>query len=154
MIRRTRKNLFSGNWVNIIINKTEASFVIPRNCFYGKKSTIPEKLHYILPITPKVAIILMPSEEIKEYETENGTRDYLYIDDENTVRAMNELALNIELVTNNRFIVGQRSELKRIRKIYSKRMRKKRIQALKRILQTKISIIFNIFHNLFKKKIL
>jgi hypothetical protein len=88
-----------------------------------------------------VAIILLPKEEISEYETEKGKIDYLYIDDEKTIENMNELALSIELNTNNKFIVGEVNELKRLRKINRKYLRKAKIKKTKRGIQGIVSKI-------------
>ncbi|MCF7831996.1 MAG: DUF4238 domain-containing protein [Candidatus Marinimicrobia bacterium] len=117
LIILTRENLFTGNWVNIIRNKTNIDFVIPRNCFYVKKSKSAKKPHYILPITPKSAIILIPKEEIEEFETTKGTRDHYSVDDENTIKTLNEFALEIEKGTNNMFVVGNKLELSRLKKL-------------------------------------
>jgi hypothetical protein len=141
LLRLSRQNFFKENWINIIINKIDKRFVIPRNCFYAKKSNTHNKFHYILPFTPQVAIILLPKEEISEYETEKGKIDYLYIDDEKTIENMNELALSIELNTNNKFIVGEVNELKRLRKINRKYLRKAKIKKTKRGIQGIVSKI-------------
>lgn len=115
LIRSTKQNLFVGYWMNIIKNKTKIDFVIPRNCFYAKKSRISQKLHYIFPITPRAAIILIPNEEIEDFMTGNGKIDYYHIDDESSIKVLNDFALEIEKGTNNQFIAGNKSELERLR---------------------------------------
>ncbi len=115
LIGSTRANLFRGNWLNIIVNKTKTGFIIPRNCIYVKKSETPNKLYYIFPLSPWVAMILMPEEEAISMETEKGSREYFYIDDESLVKILNNIALKIETGTNNKFIVGDKVELQRLK---------------------------------------
>ncbi|MCK4812556.1 MAG: DUF4238 domain-containing protein [Candidatus Marinimicrobia bacterium] len=113
----SRARFFKEYFVNIIVNRTEIDFVIPRNCFYDKKAKSPEKRHYILPFAHKVAIILLPNEESKDYDSENKHRDYFYIDNENIMKKLNEFALHTEVGTNNEFVVGNINELNRLKEI-------------------------------------
>ena len=48
-------------------------------------------------------------------ETEKGSREYFYIDDESSVKILNNFALKIETGTNNKFIVGDKIELQRLK---------------------------------------
>ncbi len=117
IIMVSKARFFKDYFVNIIKNKTKIDFVIPRNCIYVKKAKSKEKRHFILPFFPKVAIILMPNDEKKEFDSANNHRDHFHIDDENSVKILNEFALHTEVGTNNEFIVGNINELNRLKEI-------------------------------------
>lgn len=110
IILLSRGQYFKECYISIITNKTKIDFIIPRNCFYWFKSETTNNYYYILPFTPKVAVILMPNEEKTIYSTKENLRQQFYVD-EYKIRIMNMYALAVEQGINNQFIVGNKSEL-------------------------------------------
>jgi len=151
LIQLQRHNIFNEYCVRILRNRTDTNFLIPRNCFYIKTSSVSKNPYIILPFSKKTALVLLSKEE--DIATRQYYNEYLFVDSDKRVKILNEKALNFEILMNNEFIVGQLSELKRIRKINSKYLRKNRINKFKKILQTIFSKIFNLFSCHFKKKI-
>jgi hypothetical protein len=99
---------FEGYISTVLVNKSNVEFVIPRNCVYSVtvKGKGPQ---YILPLTPKVAFLLIHSSELINH-TFNGKYHYpVIIDDEIAIRC-NKHALFTEKQYNNTFIVASREK--------------------------------------------
>lgn len=89
----------------IMVNKTERSLVVPRNCFYtlpfGGKSAI------VAPISPKAALFLLSAEVLNVIG-----EGYAVIDDSNQIAQMNLRALVDEYIYNGAFVASNcKSEL-------------------------------------------
>lgn len=83
--------------VNILINKTETTFVIPQNCFYYV--SFYGYMNIIAPISPKSALLFMPKEQPKDSHC-------AIINDPLNVEEANICALIEEFETNCAFVAA------------------------------------------------
>lgn len=91
--------------VSVLINRTERDLVVPRNCFYSISAW--GLMHFVAPISPRCALILLPAEIIKNREGALVT-----IDDIEDTDEMNIMALKYEYMCNGDFVAaGRRPEL-------------------------------------------
>lgn len=91
--------------VTVLVNKTERDLVVPRNCYYCISSW--ELMHFVAPISPRCALMLLPAEIIKNRERALVTLDNIEDADE-----MNIMALKFEYMCNRDFIAaGKKDEL-------------------------------------------
>jgi hypothetical protein len=110
-----RHNIFNEYCVRILINRAKTNFVIPRNCFYIKTSTYSDKPYIILPFSKKTSIILLSKEE--DIANRQYDNEFLYIDSNQEIEKLNKNALYFEILMNNEFIVGDKSELYRLKEL-------------------------------------
>lgn len=89
----------------ILVNSTERNLVVPRNCFYCViRDGHP---NYIMPISPKGALLLMPKTQLW-----NPGHNYGVIETSEQVLLLNKHALKYECLLNGAFIASNsRSEL-------------------------------------------
>lgn len=94
----------------VVVNLTDTSFVVPRNCFYTLQ--IEEIYYIIVPISPDCVICLMPKTSQNYVEVLNISRDYRagYIKSTDVVEVMNISALRYEYVFNQSFVVSRNKE--------------------------------------------
>ncbi len=94
------KNLKFDNMVaTVLINRTERSFVVPRNCFYCvERDAYP---NYVMPISPKAALLLLPNEQL---QITTGT--YGLIDTPEQISRLNRHALKYECLLNKDFVAS------------------------------------------------
>lgn len=104
--------ILKGYKPNILINKTNKTFVIPRNVLYIEKMKSREI--YIMPIAPKVAIIMMPTDVFNSYITD-GILEYAETVEESLIEKLNNTAYCTEKENGNKFIVGAKEELEKLR---------------------------------------
>lgn len=102
---------FNKMVASILANRTARSFVVPSNCFYCvERNSYP---NYIMPISPKGALLLLPKEQL-----ENGIGNYGVIDDPEQVRRLNRHALKYECLINGAFVAADcRAELEDLQKL-------------------------------------
>lgn len=98
----------------VIANRTDWSFVVPRNCFYCVvRENYP---NFVMPISPIGAILLIPKEQL---DKEDG--NYGVIDNAEYIKRLNKYALQFECSFNNDFVAcNSRSELEELQKILMK----------------------------------
>ncbi len=120
-IKYRGSNVFKNFKPNLIINKSNAEFVIPRNVIYEARNSSEKHCFLVLPITKKVAITMLHKDDYSKYVMA-GDLWYLSIDDEKSIYKLNEFALVNEKNENNQFIVGGEVELQRLKE-YNKKLR-------------------------------
>lgn len=103
--------------VGLFINCTETKFVTLSNTIYFYFNN--EKTYIVFPITPKVAIYFIKENNniLSRYCEENRTIlncKHKNIKDEKIIQDLNKSALLTELLTSNKFIVGDEYELNRL----------------------------------------
>lgn len=99
---------------NVLINKTNVDFVLPRNGFYCVRKN--GEYEYILPVNKKVAIIMM-DEKLYEEHKDGDILEYAYIDLDEEIKKFNNIAYYTEKDMNNKFLIGSETELKRLQKL-------------------------------------
>ena len=100
--------------MGVIENETSLGFVVPRNCFFT--AGIFKSPHFITPLTPKLALALIDSNS--HPESKKYIHTITYINDEDTIKQLNENALHQEYITNKCFVAGnERTELERLKQI-------------------------------------
>ena len=108
---------FSNFFFDILINKSVVNFVLPHSCMYGLVSVDKQNhkdIHYwCMPISPKCCALLIPKEHQNIFMNGNIIRG-LYIDNDDEIRQHNDIALESENTFSKKFIVGDKSELKRL----------------------------------------
>lgn len=89
----------------ILVNRTERNLVVPRNCFYCVlRDGYP---NYIMPISPKGALLLMPKIQLWK-----PGHNYGVIGTDEQVLRLNKHALKYECMLNGAFVASNcRSEL-------------------------------------------
>lgn len=96
---------------SIIINRTDRNFVVPRNCFYTVKMDDYEC--YVMPISPKCAFLLLPSNLL---QAKGG--NYGIIDDSEQILRLNIYALKYECLHNHAFVATNcQAELEYLKQI-------------------------------------
>ena len=114
--RREDQLRFLDNYnLEVLINSTNADFVIPSCVFYEYKKSNDKYERIILPITKKYAVILIHKDEYDKY-IENNTLIPLNSKKSTSIKNLNILALNEEKNTNNSFLVGTKSSLQELQK--------------------------------------
>lgn len=95
----------------ILVNRTDRNFVVPRNCFYCvSRDNHP---NYIMPISPKGALIILPKSQIQ-----NATGNYGVIDSEEQILRLNKYALKYECIFNGDFVASNcRTELEYLQEV-------------------------------------
>jgi len=88
---------------NVVQNRTIRGFVIPRNCFYIYKQ------FFLMPISPRTAILLMPIDEMSNYLFDDKL-SYGFIDDPLGILYLNKHALFSEIELNNDFVAAEKQE--------------------------------------------
>ena len=101
--------------VHLIVNKSDRSFVVPRNCFYSYERK--NRTCYALPVSPICVIALVPEDYPTDYIAEEAC--YLYvIDNPEIVKEFNCLALSYELRYNHSFVASyQQKELQELKQL-------------------------------------
>ena len=93
----------------VLVNRTERSFVVPRNCFYAISSNSMPCI--IVPVSPKCAFSLVP----EAFPVEKDHHLWL-INDPVDVCRMNKQALCMEYAFNHEFVVStDKSELEQLK---------------------------------------
>lgn len=110
-----KENAFEDYAVLIIKNNTERNFVLPSNSYYFLsniyKSFIVAEFLVLLPLTPKIAILLLPFKNNHRFLSEQKDI-YLIIDEINDIAIFNQYALKTELEYDKKFIISKtKSEL-------------------------------------------
>ena len=102
---------FDNMIATILVNRTEQNFVVPRNCFYCvMRNSYP---NYIMPISPKGALLLLPGDQIH-----NSSGNYGIIDDPEQIKILNKHALKYESILNGAFVASNCcTELEYLQKI-------------------------------------
>ena len=102
---------FENMIATILVNRTERNFVVPRNCFYCvMRNGYP---NYIMPISPKGALLLLP---VSQIQLSSG--NYGIINDPEQVKRLNKHALKYECMLNGAFVASDcRSELEYLQEI-------------------------------------
>ena len=95
----------------VLVNRTDKSFVVPRNCFYCvERKTQP---NYVMPISPKTALILLPKSQLQK---EFG--NYAVIDNFEMIARLNRHALKYECLFNQEFVASNNcDELKPLQEL-------------------------------------
>ena len=95
----------------VLVNRTSRNFVVPRNCFYCvERNGHP---NYIMPISPKAALLLLPREQLQRHM---GT--YGLIDKPEQILRLNRHALKYERLINGAFVAASgRSELEDLQQL-------------------------------------
>lgn len=104
--------ILRGYQPNILVNKTNTDFIIARNVLYIEKMKGREI--YLMPIAPKVAIILLPIELNNTY-VKDGILEHAETTEVNLIQRLNNTAYYTEREASAKFIVGSKAELERIR---------------------------------------
>ena len=95
--------IFDDFRLNILVNKTELGFAVPRACWYPVSHE--GCVTYVIPIAPYAAFILMDKDQIKQHIDEG----YLFhgiVENRIDVERMNQYALHFEYVQNKAFIAA------------------------------------------------
>ena len=100
--------------VNILVNRTDMNFVLPRNGFYYVRKN--GEYEYVLPLNKKVAIIMMDQKLYGEHRY-GDILEYAYIDLDEEIKKFNDMAYYAEKDMNNKFVIGSEDELKRLQKL-------------------------------------
>jgi hypothetical protein len=101
-------NFFEKFDSDILLNKSNVEFVIPRNCFYSAMVT-DKPTKYVLPINSRTAFILINKCELSNFIID-GKHHYLQISDDDVVNSFNKRALVDEKFFNNAFVVANRKK--------------------------------------------
>jgi hypothetical protein len=99
------QNFFSKYKVNILLNRTDINFVLPKNCFFQVFSKEKE-LIYILPFSPRTAFILVTEKEVRNYVVD-GKEFYNEVHETKTLENLNVVAYKSEQQMDNKFIVSK-----------------------------------------------
>lgn len=90
---------FNKMIATILVNRTSRNFVVPRNCFYFvERDGYP---NYVMPISPKVALLLLPREQLQ-----NHVGNYGVIDKPEQILRLNRHALKYECLINGAFVAA------------------------------------------------
>ena len=110
----TDKLDFDKMVATILVNKTDINFVVPRNCFYCvERNGNP---NYVMPISPKAALLLLPIEQLQNYMGNYGV-----IDKPEQILRLNRHALKYECLINGAFVAASsRSELEDLQQLLMK----------------------------------
>lgn len=106
--------ILKGYKANVLVNKTDRTFVIPKNVLYEEKTNGQEI--YIMPIAPKVAIVMMPIDMFNGH-IKNGILEHAETIDGNLIERLNSTAYRTEKETSNKFVVGLKEELEMLQKL-------------------------------------
>lgn len=112
--------MFKNYRILTIANKTNANFVLPAFGFIATQSLYSEindsgGLHFILPITPKLAYLLIDKNDYKLYLEIHDNSINLNIEKEVDIFYINQYAYKFEVKMNNKFLVSKtRDELIRL----------------------------------------
>ena len=106
--------ILRGYQPNILVNKSDTEFIIARNVLYIEK--MKGKEIYLMPIAPKVAIILLPTELNNTY-IKDGILEHAETTEVNLIQRLNNTAYYTEKEVSGKFIVGMREELERIKQL-------------------------------------
>lgn len=109
--------ILKGYKANILINKTNKSFVISKNVLYAERMNKQEI--YLMPVSPKVAIVMMPIPMFNAY-VKNEILEYAETIDENLIQRLNNTVYYTEKETSNKFVVGYKDELERLQNLNKK----------------------------------
>jgi len=105
-----KENAFDEYAILIIKNNTEKNFVLPSNSYYFVtnlyKSFIVAEFLILIPLTPKIAILLLPFKNNHKFLSEQKDM-YMIIDKVDDIAILNKYALQTELEYDKKFIISK-----------------------------------------------
>lgn len=110
-----KENAFENYQVIIVKNNSDVNFVLPSNSYYFSsnlyKTHIEAEFLIVIPLTPKIALVLLPLENNHNFLKEHiGV--YMTIENGDDIRVYNKMALWTELDNDSKFIISKtKSEL-------------------------------------------
>ncbi len=102
--------------VNVLINNTNIGFILPSSVYYPFKKHNYNSEMYILPVNGKTSIVLIHNNDYSKFIDEKELF-YLKMNDEPSIKFLNEAALKYSVNQDNSFVIGEISELERLQKI-------------------------------------